>query len=259
MIKTKKTLKTIYTSRFFDNLGVSSDGSASLIAPWLIDMFKPISVIDVGCGTGHWLNSFLVHGVKNITGIDGSYVPLDQLQISEAHFIAHDLSERIEIHQEFDLAICLEVAEHLPIGRSETLVRDLCALSPIVVFSAAVPMQGGTGHINEQWPEFWADLFKKEGRLLLDCIRNQFWNHPDVAFHYSQNALVFVTPELLQANVLWKRFLVDDDSPVLSRIHPRKWLHARDIDNIDYFRRVGLKRYLKAFPSMISNYFRRAT
>lgn len=252
-----KTNKQIYTAKFFSRLGVTSDLSATTIVPWLVEMFAPKSIVDVGCGTGQWLNSFRAHGVDDIIGLDGSYIPLSQLQISETNFIAHDLTKRIEINRNFDVAICLEVAEHLPATRAESLVRDLCNLAPVVVFSAAVPEQGGTGHINEQWPEFWAALFKNENRLVLDCIRDQFWNHPDVAYHYSQNAFVYIDAELLDRNPAWRRYLVEEDSPVLSRIHPGKWIHARKHDNMENFLRLGLKRYLKALPFFVLNFCRR--
>src|SRR4029077_8076010 len=102
-----------------------------------------------------------------------------------------NLAERIEVPRRFDLAISVEVAEHLPFFRAETFVADLVRLSDLILFSAALPFQGGTDHINEQWLEFWAILFRQHGYVSCDFLRQRIWANPEVEFWYAQNIVVF--------------------------------------------------------------------
>jgi hypothetical protein len=77
--------------------------------------------------------------------MDGGYVTTSPLG---ERFLPHDIATPLPEHLvgRFDLAVCLEVAEHLPPERAESFIRELCDLAPVVLFSAAIPGQGGTGH-----------------------------------------------------------------------------------------------------------------
>jgi SAM-dependent methyltransferase len=63
----------------------------------------------------------------------------------------------------FDLAYCFEVAEHLPPDLGDRLVQYVASQAPLVVFTAAHPGQGGTGHINEQPQSYWIERFARFG------------------------------------------------------------------------------------------------
>src|SRR3989304_9166891 len=134
----------IYDKQFFDQMTEGSLSSARVVLPILFGYFKPTSVVDVGCGRGTWLKPAAEFGVQQLQGIDGDYVERDSLLIDEQNFQAWDLAEKIDMGRRFDLAICVEVAEHLPFSRSETFVAELTQLSDVVLFSAALPYQGGT-------------------------------------------------------------------------------------------------------------------
>jgi hypothetical protein len=126
-------------------------------------------------------------------GVEGPWIKnakkfKDSLDIS-----VHDLQRPFQINERFDLAICLEVAEHLPTERSESLVQDLCALSDFVLFSAAIPSQPGTNHINCQWQSFWASLFEKNGRFAIDIIRPKVWGNNIIPFWFQQNTLLYAS------------------------------------------------------------------
>ena len=82
------------------------------------------------------------------------------------------------------------MAEHLDPSRAASFVSDLCALAPVVLFSAAVPGQGGTHHVNEQWPGYWQDLFAVEGYLMSGALRWLIWNDDRVENWYRQNLMV---------------------------------------------------------------------
>ncbi|MGA7652288.1 MAG: class I SAM-dependent methyltransferase [Terracidiphilus sp.] len=184
--------RKLYTPRFFKNQMDSSRRSAAAVVPLLQSIVRPCSVIDVGCGAGTWLSQFVECGVMDVIGIDGAYVRDDLLQIPRDHFMPCDLSRPLPISRSFDLAICLEVAEHLPEARAAGLVADLVSLAPVILFSSAVPEQGGIGHINEQWPEYWESLFRSHNYQCLDCIRPLVWHDARVDPWYRQNLLLFV-------------------------------------------------------------------
>jgi SAM-dependent methyltransferase len=94
-----------------------------------------------------------------------------------------------------DLALCLEVAEHLPPAMGQTLVQFLVHQAETIVFSAAPPGQGGTGHINEQPKQYWIERFEGAGgyhdvegsRKLLTSMEHWPMTRP----WYRSNAMVF--------------------------------------------------------------------
>jgi hypothetical protein len=88
--------------------------------------------------------------------------------------------------------VCVEVAEHLPASGAPSFVADLARLAPVVAFSAAIPGQGGEGHVNEQWPEYWERLFAASGYRVVDALRRPFWRHPDGPAYVAQNLLLAV-------------------------------------------------------------------
>jgi hypothetical protein len=96
------------------------------------------------------------------------------------------------LSERFDLAISLEVAEHLPRRSASGFVRSLCQLAPIVLFSAAVPGQGGEHHVNEQWPEYWRQAFANHHFVMFDPFRPLLWHDERVAFYYRQNLFLFI-------------------------------------------------------------------
>ena len=174
-----------------EKLVYSAGRTLSVVLPKL----PPVnSVIDVGCGLGTWLVSLLEleNREVDILGIDGPWIDPDLLVIPEDNFLAADLSRGIpRVERRYDLAISLEVAEHLPPEKAEEFVSFLTGLSDFVLFSAAIPFQGGTNHFNEQWQGYWADLFEQKGYVPVDFIRPALWNDEKVSFHYRQNTILY--------------------------------------------------------------------
>jgi SAM-dependent methyltransferase len=182
----------VYSSAYFDKLNPRVRSSAERIVPHLLHYVPAKSVIDVGCGIGTWLSVFQSCGVQDILGVDGSYVDLAQLQIPQGCFLTHDLETPFSLDRGFDLALSLEVAEHLCPEAANTFVESLTSLSPVVVFSAAVPGQGGDRHINEQWPPYWIERFQQRGYEAIDVLRRPFWDDDEVEWWYAQNLFFFV-------------------------------------------------------------------
>ncbi len=165
--------------------------AANEVLPFVVESFQPTSILDVGCGIGTWLKVAKELGVKEVIGVDGSYTNRNLLKIDTDEFVEKDLRQSFELKRKFDLVLCLEVAEHLPKESAENLITSLCFHSDTIIFSAAIPGQGGQNHINEQWPSYWADLFSKKGFHTYDLLRPVFWNNINVDFWYKQNMIVF--------------------------------------------------------------------
>ena len=198
--------------------------------PLVLGWVSPTSVVDVGCGTGTWLAAIRRRGVEDVVGVDGSPVPGDLLQIPRERFLVRDLSKPLDLGRTFDLALCLEVAEHLPAAAAGTLVASLAALAPVVLFSAAIPGQGGVGHVNEEWPRAWAERFAAAGYSWADPIRPRIWDDPGVEHWYAQNALLFHRPGRFGAPPPWQPAGAAPGGGVawpLPLVHPHGWLRAK--------------------------------
>ncbi|WP_341731203.1 class I SAM-dependent methyltransferase [Microcoleus sp. EPA2] len=215
-----------YTQEFYKYLQKTSQESAREIIPIIWEFVQPQRVIDVGCGTGTWLSAFTEFGVEDILGIDGDWVDPKMLEIPADKFLTLDLSQPLPIEQKFDLVVSLEVAEHIPPECAQIFVNSLAKLGPVILFSAAVPFQGGTNHINEQWPEYWAKLFQAQGYVAIDCVRNKIWQNDLVRWYYAQNILIFAQREYLTTNPLLQKEADRTNILQLALIHPYLYLRT---------------------------------
>ena len=181
-----------YERPFYEWIDESAMTSAEVVVPLVVDMVQPRSVIDVGCGTGGWLNHFVRHGAEFVHGLDSHRVPDDLLKIDPGAFEVADLTQPVVLDRTFDLAVSLEVAEHLPESAADPLVDLLCSSAPVVLFSAAIPGQEGEAHINEQWPAYWAAKFADRGFESVDVLRPLLWEDQRVDWYYRQNMMLYV-------------------------------------------------------------------
>lgn len=207
--------------------------SAEVIVPMIIKLLNPSSVIDLGCGAGEFLSVFKKNGVKDILGIEGEWINLDTLLIPKNSFIKKDLQNEVTLNRKFDLAISLEVAEHLKQESSETFVKSLANLSDIIVFSAGIPFQRGLGHINEKWITYWVDLFKERGFIAVDIFRNKLWDDDRVLPFYAQNIMLFAKKEKILKNETLSEEYKKTNGRVLNLVHPYQYLqNIRRYENI---------------------------
>jgi hypothetical protein len=182
-----------YSREFYINRNEKTVYSANTILSIVQERIPAIhSAIDVGCGIGTWLNVLKEKGVEEILGLDGTWVDQNLLVIPQSCFKSVDLSKSvISPPLRYDLAICLEVAEHLPSEHAKEFVSYLTDLSDYVLFSAAIPYQGGRNHINEQWQHYWVDLFAAKDYHVYDFIRQIIWNNNQIPSFYRQNIFLF--------------------------------------------------------------------
>lgn len=181
-----------YDEAFYARRRALSRASAEVVLGELIATLKPRSMLDIGCGTGSWLAVATALGVERCVGIDGSTVPANLLEIAPEAFVTQDLNQPLQVNGKFDLAMCLEVAEHLGAERAEGLVAELTERADCVLFGAAIPQQLGTHHINCRWQSYWAGLFQAQGYVRLGYVQDRFWHDRRINVVYRQNAGLYL-------------------------------------------------------------------
>jgi len=220
-----------YSAKYFDAIKPLARSSAQVIVPMLLKLLSPRSVVDFGCGSGSWLAVFIESGVADVLGIDGEWIPEETLDIPKERFMPLDLENPVNLHRQFDLVLALEVAEHLSPSSADTFVDNLTKAGPVVLFSAAIPFQGGPHHVNEQWPGYWIDKFIKRNYSVIDCIRKRVWSDPRVSWFYAQNSFVFARRETIEKTPSLSRELSEDSDLPRSLVHPRRYLQIADPSN----------------------------
>jgi SAM-dependent methyltransferase len=213
--------RSTYTKAWYEASSGPARQSAEAIVPIVMELLSPVSVCDVGCGLGAWLRVFEEQGVQDVLGIDSEGMPHDRLEIPADRFLARDLSKGLELDRTFDLAVSLEVAEHLPPEAGPAFVQALARLAPAVLFSAAIPNQGGRNHLNEQWPDYWEREFSASGYVAVDCIRSRIWQDDRIPFWYRQNTVLFVTGSILESRSSLRAEQERTRSWPRSVVHPR--------------------------------------
>ena len=254
------TVDNLYDREFYLELEGSASTSAREIVPYVLSLYSIDSVVDIGCGTGDWLSVFKENGVSRIVGLDGNYVDPEVLKIGKEDFRPSDLSQPFFLDERFDLAMSLEVVEHLPESSACQFVENITKLASVILFSASIPHQEGTGHINEQWMNYWIDLFKTQGFIPIDGVRWRFWDNQNVAWWYKQNAVFFVEEARLSDFPRLDSLRDQYRTMPSAIVHPDIYLHhvskarvledelSRKIDNpIAVMKRV-LKRLLRTLP-----------
>ncbi len=208
----------MYSDAFFRYVADHADQSAQVILPIVRDVVAPASVVDYGCARGHWLRTWQELGARDVLGYDGTWVDPEALVIARDEFRAVDLGTPPAAPRRFDLAMSLEVAEHLPPASGPALVAALCAAAPAVLFSAAFPGQGGDGHVNERPLRYWTRLFADRGYATVDVERRAVRGDRRVAPWYRANVLLFVDEARLAELPAVARDcrVAPDDVPVLA-------------------------------------------
>jgi hypothetical protein len=176
--------------------------------------------------------------VRDVLGLDGAHVSRERLRIPAEHFAVMDLERVTPTTRQFDLALCLEVAEHLSAAGGKRLVNALCQSSPVVIFSAAAPGQGGTHHVNEQWLEYWISTFAISGFIPFDIYRPRIAYDFRIAWWYRQNIMLFVAPGLEEH--FRARFR---DTP---RFVGQEWVHVETVRHL-----LTVRGILRALPQSV--------
>jgi SAM-dependent methyltransferase len=213
-----------YGEAFYSDRHALTRSSAQIVVQAVSELIQPKSVVDLGCGVGTWLSVFKAQGSQEVLGLDGPYVKPELLEIPRECFLPFDLSTPVRLEREFDLAMSVEVAEHLQAQHAPQFVASLTRLAPVVLFSAAIPFQGGIQHVNEQWPDYWDALFEREGFVCIDALRSALWNRAEVFYWYRQNALLFVRRSHLEQHPVLQRMHALHGGVPRALVHPESYL-----------------------------------
>jgi hypothetical protein len=262
--KMDEHLSYFYNKNFYNEQWLGSYKKAKIILPIVLDILPKInSAVDFGCGTGVWLSVLHDLGVNDIMGYDGAWVEKEMLRIPVENFKAVELDKKYFIERRYDLAMSIEVAEHLPEEAARIFVETLTKASDIVLFSAAIPMQGGQNHINEQWQDYWCNIFKDFGYIGTDIIRRKIWNQWNIEEILGnggggvskQNIILYINSRI--ANDIHLNFLKEENNILWNIVHPETYiwkinnlnhlLEKTNIENISLFSlyKVCIKRTIK--------------
>lgn len=193
----------VYTSKFFNQISPGSYESAKIIFSELSKVIPIRSLLDVWGGTWSWCKAFSeIYESSDVILLDWDYIKPDDLVIESEKFVSQDLSTPFLFNRKFDLTICMEVAEHLDEKFASWLVDSLTRTSDIILFSAAIPGQWWTHHVNEQPPIYWYNLFSSRWYECCDLLRCRIWENNQILWWYRQNALIFFKKNSNFYNVL---------------------------------------------------------
>jgi len=226
-----------YTADFYSKFNERSYRAADILLGEVHAIHPFVSMVDFGCGSGTWLRAAAgvvrAHGcAPELLGVDGAHVGAIAYRGDGVEYRLQDLEEPVRLPRRYDLAISLEVAEHLSPVRGPTFVDDLCAASDVVVFGASIPgqggLEGGVHHINERWQDYWVGEFARCDYACIDVFREKYWS--DASFnacpYYVANAFLYVREG---HELAWRcRDRTVTQAWQLRVVHPRvfQWSHA---------------------------------
>jgi len=131
------------------------------VADRIMRDIRPCTVLDVGCAMG-----FLVEALRQ-RGAEAFGVDVSEYAIQNVHPAIQPYcwlgSVTKPFPQRYDLIVCVEVLEHLPHREAEQAVENLCRHSDDVLFSSTPLDYKEATHFNVQSPEYWAELFARQG------------------------------------------------------------------------------------------------
>lgn len=240
-------MKKSYKHNFYKDRHQGTIDAANTILSLVIDMIPEVrSGVDFGCGVGTWLSVLKERGADEVLGLEGSWVDENLLKITKQELSQVNFEEGVALDKKYDIAISLEVAEHLKSDTAPGFVEAITNASDFVLFSAAIPFQGGTNHVNEQWPDYWIELYEARGYCLIDFIRMKIWDDDSIPFWYKQNILMFVKEDRV------KDLVLPDPASIrfpVSVVHPEAYLSKMKKMN-------SVRGSLKLFPRAVKNWLK---
>lgn len=183
----------IYDRAYYERSADAKRVTMRHIADSIVRDASPGTLVDVGCGGGFLLSALDARGVACF-GLEYSQAGIDLCRSAGLDVRPFDLEHDTFAGYSFDVAVSMEVAEHLPASVADRFVDLLASLAPVVVFTAARPGQVGTDHVNEQPPEYWIERFAARGfaphETLADTWQHE-WERLGVIECYRRNLMVF--------------------------------------------------------------------
>ncbi|MGB0523410.1 MAG: class I SAM-dependent methyltransferase [Flammeovirgaceae bacterium] len=230
-------MEKTYSNSFYNNRHSNTIYSAQTVCKLVKDLIEPNSVVDIGCGVGTWLRVFQDSGVEEVFGVEGEWVDKSMAVIAQEDFMKTNLENQLTLERKFDLAISLEVAEHIHEHAADQFVENIVNLAPVVLFSAAIPLQGGKHHVNEQWPVYWREKFAQHNYVIIDCIRPHIWEDTKVEMWYAQNTFIYADKNKLdeypklKANYVENPMMLEVVLPRFYEFKLKRWPFMKALKN----------------------------
>ncbi len=195
-----------YHQSFYDSVSARAEKTAQITRELISSFLTPESLIDIGSGDGVWTFTYL----SGFSNLNATVVDLPETQFkfinnlsSRVHVIQQDFELGVNLPSSiFDLAICVEVIEHLSPRAAQELISYICKHSKVVLFSGATKGQGGTHHINENTQSFWIESMVNRGMKAYDVVRPVLSGEKEVPSYYKNNIFLYVNESLLGASEL---------------------------------------------------------
>jgi SAM-dependent methyltransferase len=183
----------IYDHAYYERSADAKRVTMQHIADSIVRDTSPRTLVDVGCGGGFLLTALAQRGITCF-GLEYSQAGIDLCRSVGLDVRRFDLEHDTFDDRSFDVAVSMEVAEHLPATVADRFVDLLARVAPVVVFTAARPGQVGTDHVNEQPPEYWIERFAARGFALNGTLADAWkreWETLGVIECYRDNLMVF--------------------------------------------------------------------
>jgi SAM-dependent methyltransferase len=237
-----ETNHSAYDQAFYDEQFTGSQRSARVLLSLLAARLKPASVVDLGCGRGSWLSVWGELGVPRLVGIDGPWNRQELMASPAIEFRATNLEQPLSLADRFDVAMSIEVVEHLSPSAGEAVIESLTRLSDVVVFSAAFSGQGGIDHIHERYHSHWGALFRERGYIAYDAFRPQVWADDRVMPWHRANVFLYLRRGHALATAGWPEIV---ELGFMDCVHP--WLYERERTT-----NLGFRAHARALlPSLV--------
>ena len=133
------------------------------VADFIVDVLRPRTVLDAGCGIGFLVEALRKRGV-DARGFDISEYAISQVPASLRPFCTvASVTDQIDGH--FDLITCIEVLEHVPPQLTGAALDNLVAHGDRLLFSSTPEAGTEPTHINVRAPSEWVAAFAERGVL----------------------------------------------------------------------------------------------
>ena len=187
-----------YRYSFYKNRTAATSSASDIILRTIAKSFSDINLVyDIGCGSGAWLEAADdIFKPDKLIGLEGEWLPekiLKKVDNKKISIKKGNLNSDLFLSNvtECDLIICLEVLEHLQENTVKFICEKIFKKARYILFSAALPFQGGNGHITERPLSFYVELMNQNGYGCKDKLREKIWNNDKIPFWYRQNIVLF--------------------------------------------------------------------
>lgn len=232
-----------YGDNFYKSVSLRAEETADQVINTLSSISLQMkSIKDIGCGSGIWLKKFNEIGqFQQILGFDliGA-IEKDARSFDEKiTFEAIDFENVVEnIFPKTDLSLFLEVAEHLTENTAKKIIKFICETSNMVIFSAAIPGQGGYNHINEQLMSYWVKQIEINQFVVFDIFRKEMSKYKNLPFYYRNNIVLAISRKYYEQHQgdleFLDKFMITSKSNIKDYRNTNQKIQYKIISNFNY-------------------------